>query len=224
MMFLLSFLLMSGMVALRLWRDRTVASPIVEALETSESPASVPRPLPFLSDAALLWASAAYVVIAVALGYAFNRGDAAIAVTLAYLFVGTWTDLRSREVYLPLTIASMAAVIGVDAMRPDFLERVLVAGGFTTLGVGAYTLMRGRSFGLADILAGAVVFLGFGPVLGGITLCYAVIIAAGVGVALIIGRLASRKTALPMFPFIALGAIVLQAFGVVPRLALGGLR
>lgn len=223
MMFTLSFLIMCGMVALRLWRERNVVALGGEASLTSEAMSMRARPLPFLSDTAFAWASAIYIVIAVALGFAFTRGDSAIAVTLAYLLVGTWTDLRSREVYLPLTIASMVAVIGVDALRPDLLERVLAAGAFTTIGVGVHALMRGRSFGLADILAGAIVLLGFGPVLGGITLCYAVVLGAIVGVVLIMGRRATRKTALPMFPFIAMGAIVLQAFGVFPRLVFGGL-
>jgi prepilin signal peptidase PulO-like enzyme (type II secretory pathway) len=220
MIFLLSFLLMSGIVAVRLWRDGSIA---VESDVPSGSPATLfGRGVLSSRSSTASWVTVGYALTAILLGCSLNIADAAAAITLAYLLVGTWTDIRSHEVYLPLTIATAVAVIGADAMRPEFGLRLSIAIAIILAGMAAHKAMRGRSFGMADIYAMAIVYLGFGPS-GVYALGYAVVIGAIVGVALIGGRLATRKTALPLFPFIALGAVVLQVFGVYPRLAIGGL-
>lgn len=113
-------------------------------------------------------------------------------------------DVRTRRI--PNLITYPLLVLGLVA-RPDGLGVAPLANVIGAIACfllfGALTL-RGW-MGMGDAKLGAVIVLASGPVVGAVALWLAFAFGAAVGVALLLGRRASRRSAVPFGPFLAVG-------------------
>ena len=122
-------------------------------------------------------------------------------VAYAAIFV---IDVRTRRIPNRITYPLLA--LGLVA-RPDGLGLPPLANVIGALACfllfGALTL-RGW-MGMGDAKLGAVIVLASGPVVGAVALWLAFALGAAVGVALLLGGRASRRSAVPFGPFLAVG-------------------
>jgi len=132
-----------------------------------------------------------------------------VALGFAFLFVGAWTDLTARKVYLPVTIAAVLAAIVQAALVGEIRDALVSGAVLAAIAFVPYVLTRGRGFGLGDVLLAAVIGSTFGLRDGALVFAFGFIVGAIVASILLVSKIIRREDPLPLVTFVALGSLVL---------------
>jgi prepilin signal peptidase PulO-like enzyme (type II secretory pathway) len=150
------------------------------------------------------------------LGFALTVSEAPrAALGFAFLFVGAWTDMVARKVYLPVTIAAVAAAMVQAAMVGQARDALLGAAVMAAVAFIPYAVTRGRGFGFGDVLLAAVIGAAFGLHDGPLVFAFGFIVGAVVSSILLACNVIGRRDSLPLVAFVAAGSLVLVGMRTV---------
>jgi leader peptidase (prepilin peptidase)/N-methyltransferase len=139
----------------------------------------------------------------------------AVALLLVTLAVASATDLRSRVIPNPLValaaLAGLAVATAGGEVGSALLMGCLVASPFL-----AAALVKPEGMGMGDVKLAGVMGICLGPS-AWLAIAFGLALAGLAGVLIALGkRLPPSQTALPLAPFLALGAASALALGLVP--------
>jgi leader peptidase (prepilin peptidase)/N-methyltransferase len=123
-------------------------------------------------------------------------------------------DMLKKKVYLWLLIAG--GIVTIICL--PFCDNISLVGRIVGAAVGVFvillSLMTGGKIGIADGILLCITGLGLG-FWGNVELfCLALLLAAGLSMALLVMRKVSRRTSLPFIPFMFAGYIIITLAGL----------
>ncbi|HTW83424.1 MAG TPA: A24 family peptidase [Candidatus Sulfotelmatobacter sp.] len=132
---------------------------------------------------------------------------AAPATAIAGTLIAAAIDLRTGLIPDPISGTTALVALAAAALNgtlPTALAGSVAAGGALWL---LHAATGGRGLGLGDVKLGAAIGAALGPAAAFVALGAAFTFGALAGIALLLARRATRRSALPFAPFLALGTL-----------------
>jgi len=178
-------------------------------------------------DRACFWSEIAGAVCGTIFACRFGFNFFALALchtAFVFLFFSTVTDIKSGYVYDNWAYAMAVTALAIRFLFGSFVafaDGIYGAAAGFSLFFAIYLCSRKKGMGLGD----ACIMLGIGAVLGLkmtlVSLYVAFFIGAVYSVPLLLTKKATRKTALPLVPFLTAGTMIALLFGNIALAYLG---
>lgn len=161
-----------------------------------------------------LWLSALAVGPIACAAVSFRHGSVvAAAIAICAACVSAQTDLQCGLIFDTVTLGALAALLFRAAGTGTLAAACVGCVALAALLGALWAASGGRGIGLGDVKFAAVVGAAFGCAWGAAALGAAFVTGGIAAAALLLGGRATRRTALPLAPFFAIGCILSAATG-----------